>query len=85
MIAFLAVAAVVIVTPGQDTALTIRNTLRGGSRAGVLTDALAEEIKADALARMKAGLAAVEALPPPDPEVVFAHAYVDPPPSLRDG
>ena len=30
-------SAVVIVTPGQDTALTIRNTLRGGRRDGVLT------------------------------------------------
>jgi threonine/homoserine/homoserine lactone efflux protein len=35
--AFLAVAAVVIVTPGQDTALTIKNTLAGGRRAGALT------------------------------------------------
>jgi threonine/homoserine/homoserine lactone efflux protein len=35
--AFLAVAALVIVTPGQDTALTIRNTLIGDRRAGVLT------------------------------------------------
>jgi threonine/homoserine/homoserine lactone efflux protein len=35
--AFLAVAVVVIVTPGQDTALTIRNTLAGGRRAGVRT------------------------------------------------
>jgi threonine/homoserine/homoserine lactone efflux protein len=34
---FLGVSAVVIVTPGQDTALTIRNTLRGGRRDGVLT------------------------------------------------
>jgi len=54
-------------------------------RIGVLTDELAEETRADALARMKAGIAAAEALPPPDPEVVFAHAYVDPPPGLRDG
>ena len=54
-------------------------------RAGILTDELAEEARSDALARMKEGIAAVEALPPPDPEVVFAHAYVDPPPSLRDG
>jgi pyruvate dehydrogenase E1 component alpha subunit len=54
-------------------------------RLGVLTDELAEEIRADALARMKAGIAAVEALPPPDPEVVFSHAYVAPPPGLRDG
>jgi threonine/homoserine/homoserine lactone efflux protein len=34
---FLAVAALVIVTPGPDTALTIRNTLLGGRRAGVHT------------------------------------------------
>jgi threonine/homoserine/homoserine lactone efflux protein len=37
LLAFLAVAAVVIVTPGQDTALTVRNTLAGGRRAGVRT------------------------------------------------
>jgi threonine/homoserine/homoserine lactone efflux protein len=35
--AFLGVSAVVIMTPGQDTALTIRNTLLGGRRAGVFT------------------------------------------------
>jgi threonine/homoserine/homoserine lactone efflux protein len=35
--AFLAVSVVVIVTPGQDTALTIRNTLLGGRRSGVFT------------------------------------------------
>jgi threonine/homoserine/homoserine lactone efflux protein len=35
--AFLAVSVVVIVTPGQDTALTIRNTLVGGRRSGVFT------------------------------------------------
>jgi threonine/homoserine/homoserine lactone efflux protein len=34
---FVAVSAVVIVTPGQGTALTIRNTLRGGRRDGVVT------------------------------------------------
>jgi threonine/homoserine/homoserine lactone efflux protein len=37
--AFLVVAVVVIVTPGPDTALTIRNTLLGGRRGGVLTAA----------------------------------------------
>jgi threonine/homoserine/homoserine lactone efflux protein len=36
---FFGVSAVVIVTPGQDTALTIRNTLGGGRRDGVLTAA----------------------------------------------
>jgi threonine/homoserine/homoserine lactone efflux protein len=35
--AFLVVAALVIVSPGQDTALTIRNTLVGGRRAGAGT------------------------------------------------
>ena len=35
--AFLGVSAVVICTPGQDTALTIRNTLLGGRPAGVAT------------------------------------------------
>lgn len=36
---FVALAAVVIVTPGPDTALTIRNALRGGRRGGILTGA----------------------------------------------
>jgi threonine/homoserine/homoserine lactone efflux protein len=35
--AFLGVAALIIVTPGQDSALTIRNSLLGGRRSGVLT------------------------------------------------
>ncbi len=35
--AFFGVAALVIVTPGQDTALTIRNSLLGGRRNGVFT------------------------------------------------
>jgi threonine/homoserine/homoserine lactone efflux protein len=37
LLAFVAVSAVVICTPGQDTALTIRNTLAGGRRTGVDT------------------------------------------------
>jgi threonine/homoserine/homoserine lactone efflux protein len=37
--AFLGLAAVVIVLPGQDTVLTIRNTLVGGRRSGVATAA----------------------------------------------
>lgn len=43
MIAFLAVAAVVIVAPGPDFALTVRNTVRGGGVAtafGVATGQL---------------------------------------------
>jgi threonine/homoserine/homoserine lactone efflux protein len=35
--AFVGVAALVIVTPGPDTALTVRNALLGGRRAGVAT------------------------------------------------
>lgn len=35
--AFFLVATVVIVTPGPDTALTIRNTLAGGRRSGIFT------------------------------------------------
>jgi threonine/homoserine/homoserine lactone efflux protein len=37
LLAFVAVSAVVICTPGQDTALTIRNTLVGGRRSGIAT------------------------------------------------
>jgi threonine/homoserine/homoserine lactone efflux protein len=37
--AFLGVSALVIVTPGQDTALTIRNTFVGGRRGGMQTAA----------------------------------------------
>src|SRR5215510_3964146 len=37
LVAFLGIAALVIVTPGPDTALTIRNTLGGGRTGGVGT------------------------------------------------
>jgi threonine/homoserine/homoserine lactone efflux protein len=37
LLAFLGIAAVVIVTPGPDTALTVRNTLGGGRPSGVGT------------------------------------------------
>jgi threonine/homoserine/homoserine lactone efflux protein len=36
---FVVLAAVVIVTPGPDTALTIRNALRSGRRGGMMTGA----------------------------------------------
>jgi len=35
--AFLGVSTIVIVTPGPDTAVTVRNTLLGGRLAGILT------------------------------------------------
>jgi threonine/homoserine/homoserine lactone efflux protein len=37
LVEFLAVSVVVIVTPGPDTALTIRNTLLGDRRAGIFS------------------------------------------------
>src|SRR4029079_8249890 len=37
LLAFLGIAALVIVTPGPDTALTIRNTLGGGRSGGIGT------------------------------------------------
>ncbi len=33
---------------------------------------------------MRAGIAAAEAEPPPDPALLFEHAYVDPPASFGD-
>jgi pyruvate dehydrogenase E1 component alpha subunit len=54
-------------------------------RLGVLTDELAEQIRAEALDAMRHGIAAAEAEPEADPELLFENAYVDPPPSVRDG
>ena len=54
-------------------------------RLGVLDDATAEEIKNEALETMRQGIAAAEAEPEPDPELVFDNAYVLPPPKLREG
>jgi threonine/homoserine/homoserine lactone efflux protein len=39
LLAFLGVSALVICTPGPDTALTVRNAIVGGRRAGVFTAA----------------------------------------------
>ena len=44
---------------------------------GVLTDALAEEFAEEARAAMRAGIAAAEALPPPDPDLLTRHAYAE--------
>jgi pyruvate dehydrogenase E1 component alpha subunit len=54
-------------------------------KLGVLTDELAESTRSEAEELMRAGIAAAEAEPPADPELVFTHAYVDPPDTLRDG
>jgi len=37
LLAFLGISALVIITPGQDTALTIRNAMIGGRRGGLFT------------------------------------------------
>jgi pyruvate dehydrogenase E1 component alpha subunit len=53
--------------------------------AGVLTDDRVEAARKDAEDLMLAGTAAAEAEPPADPELVFTHAYVDPPENVRHG
>src|SRR5438874_363437 len=53
-------------------------------RAGILTDEMAESVKTEATDLMKAAIAEAEAEPPPDPGLVFEHAYVDPPASQAE-
>jgi pyruvate dehydrogenase E1 component alpha subunit len=53
--------------------------------AGVLTGERVEATRKDAEDLMRAGIAAAEAEPPADPELVFTHAYVDPPENMRHG
>src|SRR5919197_814587 len=52
-------------------------------RLGLLSDQAAEAVRAEAVQLMRDGIAQAEAEPPPDPELLFAHAFVDPPPSLQ--
>jgi pyruvate dehydrogenase E1 component alpha subunit len=54
-------------------------------RFGLLTDELVDRIKEEALGLMREGIAAAEAEPPGDPELLFEHAFVEPPPNLREG
>jgi pyruvate dehydrogenase E1 component alpha subunit len=46
-------------------------------RIGVLNEELAEAARADALEAMRTGIAAAEALPDPDPDLVTKHAYAE--------
>ena len=57
--AFLGISLIVIVTPGQDTALTIRNSLLGGRRAGIATAAGVVTGQATWTLATSAGLAAL--------------------------
>jgi len=52
-------------------------------RAGLLSDALDAEIKGAAAELMRKGIAEAEAMPPAGPELLFEHAFVDPPASFR--
>ena len=60
---FVGVSLLVICTPGQDTALTIRNTLLGGRSAGVSTAAGVATGQAVWTAATSAGLAVVLTAP----------------------
>ncbi len=53
-------------------------------RLGVLTNERAEEIRGEALERMREGIAAAEAEPPADVDLLFRNAYVNPPPSFDE-
>ncbi len=53
--------------------------------AGLLNEQLVASLRQDAEDLMRAGIAAAEAEPPPEPDLLFRHAYVDPPPNLRHG
>ena len=49
---------------------------------GVLDDELVARLRREAEDAMRAGIAEAEAEPPPDPRLVFEHAYADPPPEI---
>jgi pyruvate dehydrogenase E1 component alpha subunit len=52
---------------------------------GVLTEEHAAKVKQECEEMMRAGIGAAEAEPPADAELLFAHAYVDPPGNMRNG
>ncbi len=52
---------------------------------GILSDERVAAVRGDAEAFMRAGIAAAEAEAPADPSLLFEHAYVDPPPNMRNG
>src|SRR6476661_930101 len=54
-------------------------------RLGLLDDERSEAVRKEAEDLVRAGITAAEAEAPPDPELLFTHAYVDPPPNLRHG
>jgi pyruvate dehydrogenase E1 component alpha subunit len=52
------------------------------TRLGLLDEALIDSVREEALATMRAAIQAAEDEAPPDPELVFSHAYANPPASL---
>src|ERR671937_1405673 len=50
-------------------------------RLGLLSDEAAAAVRAEALDRMREGIAEAEAGPPPDPSLLFSRALADPPAS----
>jgi pyruvate dehydrogenase E1 component alpha subunit len=63
----------------RDCVLLYEEYLRG---LGLLDQDLADAVREEARAVMRAGIEAAEAEEPADPSLVFAHAYVAPPPDL---
>jgi len=53
-------------------------------RLGVLDEAGAEQVRAEAADLMRTGIAEAEAEPPADVSLVFEHAHVDPLPAFAD-
>jgi pyruvate dehydrogenase E1 component alpha subunit len=53
--------------------------------AGVLSEERAAAVRREAEELMREGIAAAEAEPPADPELLFANAYADPPGNMRRG
>jgi pyruvate dehydrogenase E1 component alpha subunit len=52
-------------------------------RLGLLSDEAAEAVRAEAAQLLRDAIAQAEAEPPPDPALLFAHAYADAPASFE--
>jgi len=51
--------------------------------AGIIDDELVARVRTDAEDAMRAGMAEAEAELPPDPALLYAHAYAEPPPEIE--
>ena len=66
----------------ERSATASRSTRRTSSGSALLDDERSAAVREEALAAMRAGIQEAEDEAPADPELVFAHAYADPPASL---